>query len=309
MGYIQTTFSSLKTIVPFIMFFALSTGCDTVPGRERADAMFLITDKTDIYYDLKKHTDKFFLPYVLSEISGLTMDEKGRLLTIEDETGKVFIYDMKMRDIDYGITFAKSGDYEGVEIIGNQVYVLKSDGDLYNFKLTTKKKVKAEKIETPLGKSNDTEGLGYYPAKNQLLIACKEDGGIKGEKVKGKTVYAYDLDTDDFKKQPKLTITKKDLKKFYEENKDFQYDENRIKFEPSAIAWHPIHEKFYVLASVGKLLVVLNTNGDIEATYPISPNQLSQPEGICFAPNGDMYISSEGEGDRGYILKFPMLRK
>ncbi len=309
MHYKLNLFFLTRTIILTILFGGISIGCNQVSSRERAEDMFLVTSKTDIYYNLKEPSEKYFLPYVLSEISGLTMDDKGRLLTVEDEVGKVFIYDLKLKDIDYGITFGKSGDYEGIEVVGDQVFVLRSDGDLYRFRMTTDRKVNAEKIETPLGKANDTEGLGYFPEKNQLLIACKEEGGLKKDDTKSKTVYAYDLDTDDFKKKPRLSISKKDLKNFWEEHKEFQYDEKRIKFEPSGIAWHPIHEKFYVLASVGKLLVVLNRNGEIEATYPISPKLLSQPEGICFAPNGDMYISSEGEGDRGYILKYSMLRR
>jgi uncharacterized protein YjiK len=31
---------------------------------------------------------------------------------------------------------------------------------------------------------------------------------------------------------------------------------------------------------------------------------LKQPEGICFAPEGDLYISSEGRGADGFILRF-----
>jgi uncharacterized protein YjiK len=96
------------------------------------------------------------------------------------------------------------------------------------------------------------------------------------------------------------------MKRFFEVNKNTAYEEKRINFRPSGIAWHPIQDKYYVLAHVGKILLVVNKQGEIEASYPISPRLLGQPEGICFAPNGDMFISSEGEGDKGYILKFEM---
>jgi hypothetical protein len=29
-----------------------------------------------------------------------------------------------------------------------------------------------------------------------------------------------------------------------------------------------------------------------------------QPEGICFKPNGDLFISNEGDGGKAKILKF-----
>ncbi len=301
--------SFIASITPKTLIFLIliSFSCNNVSRREQAERLFLVK-QSDIYYDLNKPSDKYFLPYVLSEISGLTMTPEGQLLTIEDETGKVFVYDLDKKDIDYGITFAKSGDYEGIEIVNGMVYVLRSDGDLYEFEFTKKKKVDARKIETPLGKDNDTEGLGYYPRKNQLFIACKEEGGID-KKTKHKTVYAFDLDSREFKEEPKLEVSNKDLKEFLEKHIEFEYDVERLKFEPSAVAWHPIHERFYLLASVGKLLVVLTEDGEIESTYPISPQILNQPEGICFSPEGDMYISSEGEGDKGFILKFPMLTK
>ena len=157
-----------------------------------------------------------------------------------------------------------------------------------------------------MSRKNDTEGLGYDPMTNRLLIACKEDGEINDKKVKGRAFYAFDLDDKKLKKKPIFVIGPKELKKFWEENRDFDYEENRIKFKPSAIAFHPITKDYYVLSSVGKMLVVVSRDGIIKATHPIAPRVLGQPEGICFAPNGDMYLSSEGEGDRGYILKFEM---
>ena len=41
----------------------------------------------------------------------------------------------------------------------------------------------------------------------------------------------------------------------------------------------------------------------------LDPNEFRQPEGICFSPSGDMFISSEGQGGKGYILEFELHEK
>lgn len=299
--------SRLFLVIPILLLgVAFSGGCGGSSFGQRADSLFLVNHESEIFYDLKKPEKKFFLPYVLSEVSGLTWVRENTVACVEDEGGKVYLYDFSKREIVQAVRFAKPGDFEGVEIIGDRIYAMKSSGDLYHFKLDERRELIGEKIETALSRENDTEGLGYDPETHSLLIACKEDGDIKGKKVKGKAVYAFDLEKEKLKKEARFQIRMKDLKAFFEANKSNEYDEKKIKFEPSAIAFHPIEKTIYVLASVGKLLVVLNQDGSIRATYPIAPRVLNQPEGICFAPNGDMYISSEGEGDKGYILKFPM---
>lgn len=305
---------SSVVVLPLLLFALVistaSSSCSTMPFRERADSLFLITEHVKVYYELKQPAEKHFLPYVLSEISGLAFLGKNRVLCVEDEGGRVYEYDLKERRIINAITFDRPGDYEGVELLDSIIYVLRSDGDLYRFEYTEEDIAEStKKFETDLGQKNDTEGLGYNAVNNSLLIACKEDGDIKGVNTKGKVVYEFDIKKEKLKKEPLFQIRMKDLENFFEANRDFEYEEERIKFEPSAIALNPIDGLYYILASSGKLMVVLNSKGSIKATYPIAPRVLSQPEGLCFAPNGDMYISSEGEGDKGYILKFPIKRK
>ena len=302
----------LTTIFFHIIGIALlgsEAGCNTISFRERADSLFLITDHVDVYYDLKSPADKHFLPYVLTEISGLTLLSESKLLCVEDEGGRVYEYDLVKRKITNAITFGRPGDYEGIELIDSTIYVLRSDGDLFVFKYTTEDFAKAEKIENALSAENDTEGLGYNAKEGTLLIACKDEEDIDGVKVKGKTVYPFDLKEGKIIKKPFFEIEKDDLEDFFEANRDFEYEEERIKFEPSGIAYNPADGYYYIIASAGKLMVVLNEKGSIMATYPIAPRILNQPEGICFAPNGDLYISSEGEGDKGYILKFTKIDK
>lgn len=302
----------IRIAIAIISLFAmgatnLSCGGPTVANT--ADSLFLINNASDYYYDLKRPTEKYFLPYVLSEVSGLTYLSPNKLMAVEDEGGRAYIYDLNIRDIIHSIKFWTPGDFEGVEVVNDEVFVLKSDGDIFRFDYTLEKEAVPEKIETPLGDDNDTEGLGYDVVTNSLLIACKEEGDTKENEVKGRAIYSYDLDKNKFEKKEFFNITTKGIKEFFEANKPRVYDEKKIKFKPSAIAYHPLEGTFYILASVGKLMIVVDKKGNILQTYPIMARVLNQPEGICFAPNGDMFISSEGEGDRGYILKYPRLKR
>jgi uncharacterized protein YjiK len=80
--------------------------------------------------------------------------------------------------------------------------------------------------------------------------------------------------------------------------------ERRKNFMPSAIAVHPLTNEVYLLANVGKLLMVLGPQGEIRHCVPLSPRVFRQPEGICFTNTGDLVISNEGQDGSGKILVF-----
>lgn len=302
----------LKNILAILLFtttifFITSCGSKTI--GQTADSLFLVKGDSSVFYELKSPDEKHSLPFILSEISGLAYNPNGNLLAVDDETGKVFEYSTSTREIVRSVTFSNSGDYEGVEMVKNSMYVLESDGDIYSFENSDRKREKSKKHESDLSRENDTEGLGYDPSTNSLLIVCKEKGEVKGNKAKGRSVYSFNLESKELSKEPLFSISSKQLKEFWGRTKNQEYDEGKIKFKPSAIAVHPLDQNYYLLSSVGKLLVVVDRSGAIQGTYPISKRVLTQPEGLCFAPNGDMFISSEGDGDRGYILKFSMNKK
>ncbi len=304
--------SLIKKIFPFLLLIIIIpsiSSCDNRAFGTHADSLFLVNEHLEIFYDLKSPSEKYFLPYVLEEISGLSFHEPNAILAVDDETGRVFEYDLIKRDIIHSMTFHSPDDFEGVELVDSTIYVLKSDGDLFEFRYDSNKKPKAIKHENSLGKKNDTEGLAYDPVSQRLLIACKEKGEINDNGAKGRAIYAFDLNQKRLIDTPIAEISAVSLEKFWERNRDFEYEIERIKFKPSAIAFNPIDKSYYILSSVGKLLVVINQKSQIIGTYPISPRVLGQPEGLCFSSSGDMYISSEGEGDRGYILKFEMNKR
>ena len=67
---------------------------------------------------------------------------------------------------------------------------------------------------------------------------------------------------------------------------------------------HPLTGEWYVLTSAGKRLLITNRQAQIIGTVPLDPKQFRQPEGICFAPNGDLFIASEGDGKKGSVMRF-----
>lgn len=289
-----------------LVFWTSCFGCQ-YNSRPTAEALFhQITDGFN-QYNLKKPDAKYFLPYVLEEVSGITYYRDGVIACVQDEDGKVFFFNHKKRKVENTVRFADSGDYEGITTDGEKIYVVESNGHIYKFEPQLDGKAnKLKKYKTELKKNNDVEGLAYDPITDKLFVACKGDAGLKGKKKKGRSIFYFDLDKKELEKKAAFNISKKDIKDYLETYKDFEFEEKRINFKPSGIAIHPINGHLYIIASIGKLMIVTDRKGEIKATIPLDPRLLGQPEGICFAPNGDMFISSEGQGDKGYILKFNM---
>lgn len=294
-------------IVLILVFMCLALlGCQP-SARNRAESLFTVNPDGFNLYNFNKPDAKYKLPYILEEISGMDYFSPGVIACVQDEDGKVFLYNHQKKEIVKTVRFASSGDYEGLAVNGNKIYVAESNGNIYKFKITdSEKPEKLKKYKTKLKKNNDVEGLAFDHQFNKLIIACKGDAGLNGKEEKGRGFYYFDMDEHDVGDKPLFRITKSNIKNFLEQYIDFEYETRRINFRPSAIAIHPISDYLYILASVGKLLLVTDRKGEIKASYPIDPRLMGQPEGICFSPNGDLYISSEGQGDKGYILKFKM---
>ena len=117
------------------------------------------------------------------------------------------------------------------------------------------------------------------------------------ESKKGVLAYSFNPVTLQFSDTPVYTIKWKDIRN--------QLKNNNAEFKPSAAAIHPIKRTLFIVASVGKAMLETSLDGAVIAAYQLNPDQFPQPEGITFAPNGDMYISNEGVDGKGTILKFP----
>lgn len=269
----------------------------------------------DARYDLKKPDVYYTLSDTLLEISGLTDIDSAHVGCVQDEKGMIFIYNLFEARIVSHLTFYLDGDYEGITRVGDDMYVLRSDGSIFKIKnYMSGKSSLQDSIATGIPITNN-EGLCYDEKNKQLLIAAK--GKMKGDKDLRDTrfVYAYKLDSGKMLDKPILTFELDDVgnkmkqKKMnvsftQKKNGTIKYDD--LKFLPSSIAIHPTTDHIYILSAVDRLLLVINRNGIIEDIAKLDEQLFPKPEGITFLPQGDMLISNEGKGGKANLMCFNM---
>jgi uncharacterized protein YjiK len=251
-------------------------------------------------YVLESPSVNYTMPFELEEISGLSYFGNKQIACVQDENGYVFIFDEASQKVSTKYKFAKKGDYEGVELVRNSLYVVRNDGTVYEFELDENTEYKAIKYSTFLTEKDNIEGLGFDKKTNQLLLACKGSTNKKTKKHK-REVYAFDLNTKTLLEDPFLIINFEDIANFL--------GEDTANFNTSGIAIHPITGEFYMISSTGKKLIVTDRNGFILNVQALSRDIFSQPEGICFDAEGTLYISNEARGGQANILKFEYLKK
>ncbi len=257
-----------------------------------------------IGYDLSRPDKTILLPFILKEVSGITLIDSASVACVQDENGMIFIIDLIKGEMSSYFSFHSNGDYEGITSAGNTIYVLRSDGELFQV-LKHGSSGSLKKIFSVGIPPLDNEGLCYDRKNNRLLIVSKNNPG-KDSESKGKhPVYGFDLNLEILLEEPLLHFDISEIKKFAAD-RDIKPSEGdgKIGFRPSAIGIHPLTNKLYVLSALERILCVFNMNGTIEYIEKLNPELFNMPEGITFLPNGDMLISNEGRINPPSILKF-----
>jgi hypothetical protein len=293
----------------FVSFCKPSTDGRTPPGENR------------FRYKLESPVARYKLPAYLEEISGLSYYGNGKIACIQDEKANIYIWNLEKEKITDKYEFGDDADYEDIAVVGKKAYILRNNGHIYRIKDFKKKDRKVKKYKTELKEKNDCEGIAYDPIANALLIACKGSPSIEKENpYEGyKAIYQFDLEEEKLVTRPHFLIDLKRLDSYIDRSrfnrlsvkvaKSLHLIESETSFKPSGIAIHPLDGEIYIISSVGKLLIILNSEGKVQDVRELDPTIFRQPEGICFSPTGDMFISNEGQGGKGYILKFDVHAK
>jgi hypothetical protein len=239
--------------------------------------------------------NKWNVPPVLVEISGIAWMSNNRFACIEDEDGVIFIYNTATASIERQITFTGAGDFEGLTLAGTIAYAMRSDGRIFEINDINSKNPVVREYKTHLVARNNVEGLTYDKANHRLLAA------IKGVELNGgnyKGIYAFDLSSKVMSETPVYKIDLAD-KVF----KGLKIKKAHKVIQPSEIAVHPLTGEIFITDAIGPRLIRLNAHGDITALYQMKPEEFSQAEGMTFSPDGKLYIANEGKSQPGNILE------
>ncbi len=291
--HFQSTITRTIIFFSLLMSGSLLYSCDSDSGKS-------FKPPIPGYDESKRKV--FVLDGELLEISGQTPLSNNMFAGINDEDGHMFIFHPNSSNIQT-IPFSDEGDYEDIVKTDSAFYILEADGDLHevlvnegqlhNLKLTSGQLVPSKKYQFDLAKKVEFEAIVYYSSINKIILITK-DHALADDAI---FAYSFDLHTRRFDPEPFFEIP---MRSVLTKLKDYS-----AQCKPSSAAIHPITGKLYILASIGKCILVCTPDGKVEFAYDLNPDQFQQPEGISFASNGDMYISNEGLQGKATMLLFP----
>lgn len=261
---------------------------DPAAPAPEASAATVPPDGSASPYRFDRPVVSFDLPDALVEISGLTDLGDGTLGAVQDEDGDLYVLSQETGEVVRVVPFGPPGDYEGVELAGDRLFVLRADGALLELMGWRGEAAEARTVETGLGaKDCDAEGLGADGAR--LLIACKEEGDDAYDDRN--VVWAYDLSAGALGAEPALVV-------------DPDAVEGDRKLRPSALAVHSVTGHVVLLSSRRESLVALDASGRAVDVWDLGAAAFEQPEGLAFLPNGDVWVSSEGGDGPAVLARF-----
>ena len=93
------------------------------------------------------------------------------------------------------------------------------------------------------------------------------------------------------------------LDQLYEKVSGIKKKHNSFAFSGCAI--DPLTGDYFVLSAVNEWLFVLDSrSGLLKYAGRFKEKGFNQPEGICFTPDGDLYVASEGKSEDAILLKY-----
>jgi hypothetical protein len=250
-------------------------------------------------YDLNNGI-KYNMSDGLLEISGIAFHhgKPDSLFAEQDEDGRIYYLKLGDKEAPGYSKFAKGGDYEDIAILNDRVIMLKSDGVLFTFPFNQVRSGEIANVQKLDGLLPEGEYEGLYADEktSQLYVLCKNCSVDSKKTSEG---YIFKMAANGAVTQSgQFTIDVKGI--------DSKTGKKKGAFRPSAIAKNQRTNEWYILSSVNKLIVVTDAAYKVKEVYPIKASIFTQPEGIAFDNQNNLYISNEGDQlTPGTVYKFP----
>lgn len=235
------------------------------------------------------------LPDRLREISGLALTADQRLLAVTDEEAVVYELDYDSGKLLKAFALgspAVRGDFEGIAVVDDRVWLMTSDGQLFvTSEGSDGERMQYGQFDTGIGDYCELEGLAQDEEQQRLLLACKEVKSKRDDlKIFAVSVAAGQLEN--------LGSTDLDHAGIAD-----AIDKKQVR--PSGIAIDPVSGNRVLVAANHGALVTLSPDGTlIDAIILPGRNRHRQAEGVALTTDGRLLIADEGGNGRATLAVY-----
>lgn len=246
-------------------------------------------------FDFERRHDRFDLPSSLEEVSGLASTPDGRLFGHADE--EAVLHEIDPFDGRIVKRFrlgnpAAPGDFEGLAVAGERIFLITSGGWLYETREAPDGAQAPYRVtDTRLGSGCEVEGLAYHAPSDALLVACKTSRNTGAQRVA--LIHRLPL-SPDVDRPPPIVVPWVELAAFGVDP----------ELHPSAVEVDPVTGRILVVAAREGLLVDLDDGGRVHAVVRLPRRRHRQPEGLTFRSDGALLVADEGAGGRGRLTVY-----
>lgn len=240
----------------------------------------------------------FKLDPKLKEVSGLAPASATSVFAHDDEYAIVHEVDLATGAILRSFAFGKptiAGDFEAIVKIDNAVWLVLSDGRLYEGQIAAhRKRTRFNTYDTGVGEFCEVEGLAASGDGDRLYLLCKN---YRAEKMRDLRIYEWSR--TERAATPKTAVDAP-LASLVPAGAEKE-------FRPSELVLDPRTGNFLILNASGGVLEITGT-GAFVRYRPLDRAQHPQPEGLALMPNGRLVVADEGGKRAGTLAIYDWRR-
>ncbi|MFQ5563100.1 MAG: hypothetical protein ACE5FO_05980 [Parvularculaceae bacterium] len=236
----------------------------------------------------------------LAEVSGLAAASDKSVFAHNDEYA--IVYEIALSDGSLIAAFALGeptveADFEGVAVDDNRVYLVTSNGLIYESPIGEhRSRVRFNIFDTGASAECEIEGLANGAAPGEFLLLCKKPHRAK---YKNRLVIFSWSVRERRLVEPWMSL---DLRAILTPGE-------RKDFAPSALVRRPEDGSVIVLSARNRLMLIVTQDGALIEKRLLDEDRHPQAEGLALTPSGDLVIADEGaRRDPGRITVYSKKR-
>lgn len=242
-------------------------------------------------------------------MSAIVAVDPTTIACVQDEVGAVYFVDLTGERPVREEPFGPRGDYEGLARVGDDFWVLRSDGELLRLRQRGERLHVADRVRLPAGFA-EWEALCYDFDLRLLLVMPKHHDAAADHHLR--PVFAVDPATLRVLADPVATIDVRRLAADAAGRGIVLPTKGRgdgtradLRLHCSELLALPGRGELLVLSATDHALLRVDRTGGLLGYRALDEHDLPQPEGLALLPDGRLLVASEGD-DHGHVRVVPL---